>query len=119
MKMSKQATDEAILTELGSRLANARLHLNLTQTQLALNAGVSKRTIERLEAGQVGTQLSGFLRVCRALDLLERLETFVPEPTPSPMEQLRLGGRKRQRASREKHLVVEEPAAEWKWGDEK
>ena len=67
MKITKQATDEVILGELGGRLAKIRLDRNLTQAQLAVEAGVAKRTVERLEAGTVGTQLSGFIRVCRAV----------------------------------------------------
>src|SRR3989304_2190643 len=51
MKLSKQLTDEAILREVGSRLAGARLARNLTQAALAEEAGVSKRTVERLAAG--------------------------------------------------------------------
>ena len=53
MKITKQATDEVILGELGGRLAKIRLDRNLTQAQLATQAGVSKRTVERLEAGAV------------------------------------------------------------------
>lgn len=52
-----------------------------------------------MESGQVGTQLSGFLRVCRALGLVERFETLMPEPAASPIARLKLQGRKRQRAS--------------------
>src|SRR5271168_3662559 len=99
MKITKQATDEAVLNELGERLARIRLDRNLTQAQLAAQAGVSKRTVERMEAGTVGTQLSGFIRVCRALDVIERLDLLVPESVPSPVEQLKMAGRKRQRAS--------------------
>ena len=99
MKITKQATDEAILSELGGRLAQVRLERNLTQAQLAAQAGVSKRTVERLESGSVATQLSGFIRVCRVLDVIERFDLLVPEPVPSPVEQLKLRGRKRQRAS--------------------
>ena len=99
MKITKQATDEAVLSELGGRLAQVRLERNLTQAQLAEQAGVSKRTVERLESGSVATQLSGFIRVCRVLDLVERFDLLVPEPVPSPVEQLKLRGRKRRRAS--------------------
>ena len=53
MKIAKQASDEAILSELGGRLTRVRLEQNLTQAQLAEQAGVSKRTVERLEAGTV------------------------------------------------------------------
>lgn len=99
MKIRSQLTDEAILSELGSRLAAARLGRNLTQAALAEEAGISKRTVERMEAGAVATQLSGFLRVCRVLGLLDRLETLIPETRVSPIALLKQQGRKRQRAS--------------------
>jgi len=115
MNITKQATDEAVLVELGGRLARIRLQRNLTQGQLATQAGVSKRTVERLEGGAVATQLSGFIRVCRVLGVLERLDSLVPEPVPSPIAQLKLRGRQRQRASAPK---TKEPSAKkWQWGD--
>jgi len=116
MKITRQATDEAVLAELGTRLARSRLERNLTQAQLAEQAGVSKRTVERLEAGAVAIQLSGFIRVCRVLDVLDRLETLISEPVPSPVAQLKLRGRQRQRASGGK--VAPASAKEWQWGDE-
>ena len=115
MKITKQATDEVVLHELGERLARIRLDRNLTQAQLATQAGVSKRTVERLEAGTVGTQLSGFIRVCRALNVMERFDLLVPEPVPSPVEQLKMAGRQRQRASTAK--PAESSAKKWQWGD--
>jgi transcriptional regulator with XRE-family HTH domain len=123
MKMTNQATDETLLTELGGRLAEARLDKNFTQAQLATEAGVSKRTVERLESGQAGTQLAAFIRVCRVLGLVERLETLIPESAPSPMTQLKLGGRKRRRASTASASpsAVNDPAppptGAWTWGD--
>lgn len=123
MRFSSDASDSTILKELGARMARARLESNLTQARLAEEAGVSKRTVERLESGSVATQLSGFLRVCRALGLVERLEAFVPEPPPSPIEQMKLQGRRRRRASSprgEKPSTTGMPSPrEWTWGDEK
>lgn len=116
MKITKQATDAAILSELGGRLARLRLERNLTQAQLAEQAGVSKRTVERLESGGVATQLSGFIRVCRVLDLVERFDLLVPEPVPSPVEQLKLRGRKRQRASAKRKAKAS--PKKWQWGGE-
>jgi transcriptional regulator with XRE-family HTH domain len=116
MHITKQATDEVILSELGGRLAKIRLDRNLTQAQLATQAGVSKRTVERLEAGTVGTQLSGFIRVCRVLNVLERFDLFVPELVPGPVEQLKMAGRKRQRASTPKPATLSEK--KWQWGDQ-
>jgi len=117
MKITKEATDTAILTEMGRRLARLRLERNLTQVQLAEQAGVAKSTVQRLESGGVSPQLSGFIRVCRVLDLLERFDLLVPEPVPSPVEQLKLGGKRRRRASATK---APSPAPKrWQWGDEK
>ena len=115
MKITKQATDEVILGELGGRLAKIRLDHNFTQAQLATQAGISKRTVERLEAGAVATQLSGFIRVCRVLDVIERFDLLVPEPMPSPVAQLKMAGRKRQRASTTKPAKLS--AKKWQWGD--
>ncbi len=134
MRITKEATDETILIELGARFARARLELNLTQAQLANQAGVAKRTVERVEAGAVGAQLSGVIRLCRALGIVERLEMLIPEPTPGPVEQLRLRKRQRLRATGRRATrttnylglikpyppmeVNETPARTWKWGDE-
>jgi transcriptional regulator with XRE-family HTH domain len=115
MKITKQATDQAVLQELGGRLARIRLDNNLTQAQVAKQAGVSKRTVERLESGSVATQLSGFIRVCRALDVLERFNALVQEPPPSPLEQVKRQGRLRQRASARKAKPLPK---KWRWGDE-
>ena len=116
MKIAKQATDEAVLSELGGRLAQVRLERNLTQIQLAEQAGVSKSMVQRLESSGVSPQLSGFIRVCRVLDLVERFDLLVPEPVPSPVEQLKLRGRKRQRASARRK--AKSSSKKWQWGDE-
>jgi transcriptional regulator with XRE-family HTH domain len=116
LKITKQATDETVLAELGGRLTRIRLERNLTQLQLAKEAGVSKNTVQRLEAGAVATQLSGFIRVCRVLDVIERFDLLIPEPVPSPVAQLKMAGRKRQRASTAK--PVKSSAKKWQWGNE-
>jgi len=85
----------------------------LTPEQLAEQAGISKRTLERLEAGAAATQLSLFLRVLRQLDLLERLELLLPEPQPSPLALLEQQKPTRQRASRRR---VAKSATAWSWG---
>jgi len=115
MKFGKQATDAAILGELGGRLMRIRLDRNLTQAQLATQAGISKRTVERLEAGAVATQLSGFIRVCRVLEIVERFDMLLPEPVPSPMAQLKLKGKSRRRASRP---PAQAPVTQWEWRDQ-
>ena len=113
MKMSSQLADDAILRQLGARLALIRLERNLTQADLAIDAGVSKRTVERMEAGGA-TQLVNLVRVCRALGLVEGFDALIPEPVPSPVAQLKLRGKERKRASSAKPPA---PQGKWQWGD--
>lgn len=113
MNISNQLSDDALLTLLGARLARLRLGKNLTQAQLAQQAGLGLRTVQRLELGEAATQLSGFVRVCRVLGLVEGFDVLVPEPLPSPLAQLKLRGKQRKRASVAK---VAEPSVPWQWG---
>lgn len=100
MKFKRYVSDSTTLREIGARLAARRLALNLTQADLSDQAGVPKRTIERLEAGAAATRLSAFIRVCLVLGLRDWLEQLLAEPEASPLEQLKLKGQTRKRASR-------------------
>ena len=115
MKLSKNLIDKAVLNEIGKRLTKRRLDMNLTQAELAYSSGVSKRTLERLESGS-SSQLSSFIRVIRSLDLLHRIDAFLPEDSPGPMELLKNEGKKRIRASTKRKQKG--PKKEWSWGDE-
>ena len=123
MKITNQLTSDVALQELGARLNQARLDRNLTQAQLAVEAGISKRTVERLEAGSGVTQLDAFIRISRVLGLLENFELMIPAAAPSPIAQLKLGGRKRRRASGTTRpaagQVGSPPQSPWTWGDHK
>ena len=98
MKLEPLHTDSALLAELGRRLARCRLNAGATQAVLAHEAGVSKRTLERIEAGE-SVQLANFLRLLRALGLVENLDALAPPDEPGPMDLLRMKGKRRRRAS--------------------
>jgi transcriptional regulator with XRE-family HTH domain len=112
---NKKLTDDAILGELGRRLAQWRLARGLTQANLARQAGVSKRTVERMEAG-AAVQILSLVRVLRVLDLLPGLDRLVPETGPRPMDLLKLRGKIRQRAS--SGAQENRIPAGWSWGDD-
>ena len=116
MRIAEKLSDDAALGELGRRLAAIRLARNLTQAALAEQAGVSKRTVERLESGEVAARLSAFVRICRALGLADALDRLVPAPAASPVEQLKLAKRRRKRASAPRARAT--APAPWTWGDE-
>jgi transcriptional regulator with XRE-family HTH domain len=115
MKIAPILTDEALLKLIGERLARLRLAKNLTQGHLAEQAGLGLRTVQRLELGAAATQLSGFVRVCRVLGLVERFEALIPEAVASPMAQLKQQGRRRQRATGKKAAAG--APKKWTWGE--
>ena len=117
MLIDPTSNDEAILGEIGHRLARTRLERNLSQQQLAHEAGISKATVERLEAGEP-IKSTSLLRVLRSLGMLEVLDRLIPEPQPSPIERLRLQGRQRRRARGNRDQGSPEDAGPWRWGDE-
>lgn len=115
MKFTSNLSDDALLKEIGKRITRYRLNQDKTQASLAEEAGVSNRTITRLEQGN-SIQASSLLRILRALQLIENLDTLIPEPVASPVQQLKMQGKQRQRASSKSvKSVKEEP---WTWGDE-
>jgi putative transcriptional regulator len=116
MKIEASNSDDAVLSEVGRRLARTRLERNLSQEQLAIEAGVSKATIERMEAGEP-VKSTSLVRVLRALGRLEALDRLLPEPLPSPIERVRLQGRQRRRAASPRRVKAKE-AEPWRWGDE-
>jgi putative transcriptional regulator len=112
--MINNSSDDVLLQQLGERLLQYRLNRNMTQAALAKEAGVSGRTINRVEHGH-STQLSNLIRLLRALGLLENMDALVPEPAMSPMQQLKLQGKNRKRAS---STAKEEESEAWSWGDD-
>jgi transcriptional regulator with XRE-family HTH domain len=117
MRITDQLTDDAVLAEIGKRLARTRLERNLTQRQLGDEAGVGRPAIQRIEAG-APVRLPAFLRVLRVLGLLDALDRLVPEPAPSPIERLKLAGRERQRARGSRSSERQAKAEPWTWGNE-
>lgn len=128
MKFTNLLSDDAVTAEIGRRITAARVDRELTQAQFAEAAGVSKRTVERLEDGQP-TQLGNLIRCLRALDMLEGLERLLPETPANPVELLKShrGQRSRVRSSRGggtsraiAALTTDTPPTPgWVWGDKK
>ena len=114
MRIESQLSPEAVLKELGERMARRRIDLGITQADAATTAGLGKRTVERIEAGH-DTQVSTLVRLLRVLDLMDGLEGLVPAIGPSPIDLLKLKGKQRRRARARKPAA----AGAWRWGDER
>lgn len=104
---------DQILKDLGRRLSSVRLARNITQKQLAERAGISERTLKRMEAGE-GATVDTLVRVLQALNLADNLRVLLPEPGLQPVMRSDLAGKDRQRA---RPKSKSEPTP-WTWGDE-
>jgi transcriptional regulator with XRE-family HTH domain len=91
-------SDKAALEELGGRIRQQRLSLNISQQDLAQKAGVARIVVQKLENGRICTT-KGLIRIMRILGLIERLNLVFPQEGPSPMDLVRMKGHERERAS--------------------
>ncbi len=114
MKLDNLLTDAATLKEIGQRLASKRIAENLTQEEVAKNAGVSKSTVERIESGN-STQVSNLIRVLRNFSLLEALDKLLPESENSPLEILRQ--KKQKKKSRARKSTKKTTNSSWEWDE--
>lgn len=118
MKITKQLTDDAILSEIGKRILARRFELNMTQAELAKNSGVSKRTVERIEDG-MSSQFVSIIRIFRVLNLMENFDLIISEPRPRPMELLKQEkNRSPSRRVRKKKSKEKKPS-QWRWEEDK
>ena len=105
------ASSDAAIRALFARLEEVRLSRNISQADLAKEAGVSRSTITRLAQGQ-SISMDSFVRVMLALGLADHLAALLPNPSVRPVERIRQGGHERRRASRKRKA-----AKDWTWGD--
>jgi len=108
------ATSEQIEAALCKQIENIRLARNITQTQLAKEAGITRLTVINLENGR-GISLNTFIRVLVALDLQGNLEILLPDSTVRPIERVDIGGIERKRA---RPIKSTDEKSTWTWGDE-
>ena len=106
------ASGEAIIAALATRLEKIRLSQNITQSELALRAGISRSTLTRMADGKT-ISLDSFVRIMQALGLGDHLGALLPDPGIRPVDRLRMSGNERRRAS-----STPSTNSIWKWGDE-
>ncbi len=102
----------AIASALCQRLEKIRLGKNISQAELAKQAGVSRSTMTRIADGR-SISLDSFVRVVKALGLADHLAALLPDPTVRPVELAKHEGKQRRRASTKRN-----PAEPWSWGED-
>lgn len=102
------------LQEVGRRIASIRLSRNLTQSQLADAAEISRSTVRRLEAGESPT-LETYIRAVEALGLGIDIDAMLPDPSVRPVDRVRLKGQERRRARPDE--PAPKNASDWAWAE--
>lgn len=105
----KAQTDQAIAKNIGERIQALRLKSNISLDDVAVNAGINRQTVYLLLNHGRGT-LSNLFAVLRTIDELERLSSLVADVLPSPIQVIRMEGKKRKRASG-RRVSSDEPVA--------
>ncbi len=115
MNMIDDMNDEALLQEVGRRIAFLRRSSQIKQEELAEKAGISRYALSRLENGAGGIRLESFLSVLRSLNVLNRLSVVLPEPTLTPIQLVEL--EKKSHEELPKRIRTRRSSPNRVWGD--
>lgn len=113
MKIYGNENNSFILKEIGKRIHDLRVRQSITQADLARLAGVSLRTIGRLENGE-GAALENLLNILRVLKMLPNIDMLITEQELSPTDYIDYG-KQRIRVSQKTKTTDN---VEWKWGED-
>lgn len=105
-------TDLQILELLGERIRRKRINQNLSQLSLAQQSGISRRTVQAIEAGS-SISLDKLIAILRTLDSLDSLDNFLPVVEISPLILAKMKGREKKRAYKKKKSVNTEGDDLW------
>ena len=110
MKITRYENKQGILKEIGTRIKQYRISLNITQADFADRCGISSSTLVRIENG-IDSKFSNFIKILNGLRLLENMDILVPEMQPG-FKALYEQKKPRQRAKSSRA----NPKSNWVWG---
>ena len=113
MKITAATYEQEILKELGNRIKQYRIALNITQIELADKCGISSSTQVRIENG-VDSKISNYVKILTALGLAENLDMLIPEMQPD-FKALYEQKPQKQRATSN----AKKPKSNWIWEEDK
>jgi transcriptional regulator with XRE-family HTH domain len=86
--MKNEMTCRELEVELGRQLRALRIRKNIGQRQLSEQAGMALNAVKNLESGK-GATLTSFIKLLRALERADWLETLAPSVSISPLQMLK------------------------------
>ncbi|MBQ2743740.1 MAG: helix-turn-helix transcriptional regulator [Oscillospiraceae bacterium] len=81
MTISGNEGAQAIIKELGARIKQYRISLNITQSELAHKCGISASTVARIENGD-DSIFSNYIKILNGLGLTQNMDILIPEAQP-------------------------------------
>lgn len=115
MDILEDLNGNALLQEVGQRIAFLRRSSRIKQEELAERAGISRYALSRLENGAGGIRLESFLAVLRSLNILNRMSVVLPKPTLTPIQLAAL--EKESNAALPKRIRARHSSTNSVWGD--
>ena len=113
MKISSNENEKSILAELGQRIRQNRISLNITQAELAQKCGVSPSTETRIENGE-DSKMSNYIKILSGLNLLSNMDIMIPEVQPD------FKALYEQKVSRKRAKPTDKkPTSNWTWDEDK
>lgn len=112
MKITMYSSTEEVLLELGGRIKDLRISMNMTQKAMSDKTNLSLHTISNVENGR-DVSFSTIISIIRALGYQQVFEQLIPTQNVRPSQYMEFG-KKRERAS----SVGAVHERDWKWGDE-
>ena len=113
MKITGNENEQAILKELGTRIKQYRISLNVTQSNLAEKCGISVSTVVRIENG-VDSKFSNYIKILNGLRLIQNIDILIPEIQPDFKALFE------QKAPRQRARSSDTASkSSWVWGEDK
>jgi transcriptional regulator with XRE-family HTH domain len=105
-------SDDALIEQIGSFVKQSRLEQNITQQDLAREAGISRSTLSLLERGESFT-INTLIQVLRILEQLHFMDFFRKEEKLSPVELAKLKKKERQRSRNQPKAAEDSGKLDW------
>lgn len=115
MNIDYTMDNSQIISEIGSRIKQARIRQQFTQAEFAKISGVSKGVLERAEKGK-SVHFLTIIKLLRHLELLGNLENLFPKSEATPIEILHQRTEKKRQRVRRNSKSNSGP--KWEWGDD-
>lgn len=111
MKLSGLEPTNEILGEIGNRIRQLRISMNITQGELARRADISAHTLSNLENG-LPVKTDTLTAVMRELKCAQNLDLLIPDEEELRPSEIIAGREQKQR-----ERVGRRRETEWKWGE--